>query len=66
MHGVALAWRLVIDWPHVPVTLISGGAAPSVAMLPPGVTFLAKPLRMCALVEQARCMIQKGRGRHVP
>jgi DNA-binding NtrC family response regulator len=53
MNGVDLAWEVKMRWPFLPVILTSGHPLKLTDELPPGVTYMPKPLRPLSLVGAA-------------
>ncbi len=52
LDGFALARKVAKRWPHIDLIIVSGAARPSPAEIPPGATFISKPLSL-ELVREA-------------
>ncbi len=59
LDGFEFARLVAQGWPEVGVLVISGKASPSEGDLPPGATFVAKPVRPAALVEQIQAVLAR-------
>jgi len=59
LDGFEFARLVAQGWPEVGVLVISGKTSPSDGDLPPGATFVAKPVRPAALVEQIQAVMAR-------
>ena len=59
LDGFEFARLVAQGWPEVGVLVISGKASPSEGDLPPRATFVAKPVRPAALVEQIQAVLAR-------